>query len=58
MPLMDGIRVLDVFPKMEVRLAGSGNGFSLQSLILSGSERDTRRQLAVITLPNAFQRYN
>lgn len=58
MPLMDDIRVLDVFPKMDVRLAGSGNGFSLQSLILSGSERDTRRQLAVITLPNAFQRYN
>lgn len=58
MPLMDDSRVLDVFPKMKVRLAGSGNGFSFQSLILSGSQRDTRKQLAVITLPNAFPRYN
>lgn len=55
---MDDIRVLDVFPKMKVRLAGSGNGFSLQSLILSESQRDTQRQLTVIALPNAFQRYN
>lgn len=62
MTLTDDISMLDVLPKMKMKHTGCPslkiNGFSLQSLILSQSQRDQRRQLAVITLPIAFQRYN